>query len=96
MNRTVSIVITVITVLCCACPGFGLCIAGIMGMAGVPFTTTLGDQSSTAPISTPLALGLICGSLIMILIPVAVGFFTLRKKPEAAPQNFGGPIPPAS
>jgi len=44
---------------------------------------------------------LICVSLFLILIPVAVGFFTLRQKPAAAvvtagPQDFGGPIPPAS
>ena len=95
-NRTVGIVITVITVLCCACPGFGLCIAGIMGMAGVPFTTTLGNQSSTAPIGTPMAVGLICLSVILIVIPIAVGFFTLRNKPAAAAQDLGGPIPPAS
>jgi hypothetical protein len=28
--------------------------------------------------------GLLCLSLIFILIPVGVGFFMLRKKPEAA------------
>ena len=96
MSRTVAIVITVVTVLCCACPGFGLCIAGIMGMAGVPFTTTIGNQTSTEPISTTVAVSLICASVILIIIPIAVGFFTLRKKPETAAQNLGGPIPPSS
>ncbi len=100
-NRTVGIVATVVTVLCCACPGFGICLAGVMGLAGVPFTTTIGDQTSTEPLSAQVAIGLICVSLFLILIPVAVGFFTLRQKPAAAvvtagPQDFGGPIPPAS
>jgi hypothetical protein len=99
-RRTVGIIATVITVLCCACPGFGLCVAGVMGLAGVPFTTTIGDQTSTEPLSTQMAIMLICVSLFLILIPIAVGFFTLRKKPAQAavvtPQDFGGPIPPAS
>jgi hypothetical protein len=32
----------------------------------------------------PLALGLLCVSVIFIAIPIAVGFFALRKKPAAA------------
>jgi hypothetical protein len=100
MNRTVGIVLTVVTVLCCACPGFGFCIAGVMGLAGVPFTTTIGDTSTTEPITTQMALGLICGSLILIVIPIVVAFFAFRKKPAtvASPvqQNYNGPIPPAS
>jgi hypothetical protein len=104
-NRTVGIVATVITVLCCACPGFGLCLAGVMGLAGVPFTTTIGDQTTTTPISTQMALGLLCVAVILILIPIAVAFFTFRNKPAAVvvtpvqpvpPQDFNGPIPPAS
>lgn len=99
MNRTVGIILTVVTVFCCACPGFGLCLAGVMGLAGVPFTTTVGDQSTTQPLEAPMAIGLMCLSVILIIIPIAVGFFTLRNKPAvAAPvqQNFNGPIPPAS
>ncbi|MEI6291304.1 MAG: hypothetical protein WCP19_12805 [Chloroflexota bacterium] len=99
MSRTVAIILTIVSVLCCACPGFGLCIAGVMGLAGVPFTTTLNDSSTTAPISTQMAVGFICLSVILIIIPVAVGFFTLRKKPVPVAKDvtgFDGPIPPAS
>ena len=98
MNRTVAIIITVVTVFCCACPGFGICIAGIMGLAGIPFTTTINDTSSVAPISTTLAVGLICVALILILIPFAVGFFTFRssKPAAAASQGFDGTVPPTS
>jgi hypothetical protein len=36
----------------------------------------------------------VCASLIFIIIPIAVGFFMLRKKPDA---GFGdGQIPPAA
>lgn len=99
-NRTVGIVATIVTVLCCACPGFGLCLAGVMGLAGVPFTTTLNDQTTTQPISTQMAVGLLCLSVILIIIPLVVAFFTFRKKPAPAMApvnpNIDGPIPPAS
>ena len=98
MNRTTGIILTIATVLCCACPGFGLCLAGVMGLAGVPFTTTIGDQSTTEPLSTPMAIGLMCASIILIAIPIVVGFFVFRNKPAPAPvaQNFNEPLPPAS
>jgi len=37
--------------------------------------------------------GLVCLALLLILIPAAVGFFTLRKKPETESVDN---IPPAS
>ena len=40
-SRTIGIIAIIVTVLCCACPGLGLAIAGLMGLAGVPFTTVL-------------------------------------------------------
>lgn len=97
-NRTVGIILTVVTVFCCACPGFGLCIAGAMGLAGVPFTTTINDQSTTEPMAAPVAIGLMCLSVILIVIPIAVGFFILRNKPAPAPvaQDLNDPLPPAS
>ena len=37
---------------------------------------------------------MLCLSLIFIAIPIAVGFFTLRKKPQPLVDNE--PIPPVS
>jgi hypothetical protein len=47
---------------------------------------------------TPMAIGLLCLSIILIIIPIVVGFFTLRNKPAPAPvaPNFNEPLPPAS
>ena len=92
MNRTVAIVITVITSCCCSFLAIFLCLFSTIGLA------TGKVDLNGVPTDMPQGLGIamICLSLILIIIPVAVGFFTLRKKPEAAPQNFGGPIPPAS
>jgi hypothetical protein len=100
MNRTVGIILTIVTVLCCACPGFGICIFGALVAAGQPVTTTVNGVSSSQ--TYPPAYGIlgICLALILIVIPIAVGFFTLRNKPAAAvspvAQSYNGPIPPAS
>lgn len=94
MSRTVAIVLTAITVLCCACPGLVFCILGVLAAVGVsvPVTTTLGSTSSTQNLPASYGIGLICLSIILILIPIAVGFFTLRQKPAAVESPV---VPPS-
>jgi len=101
-NKTWAIVGTIAAVLLCGCPGLGACIVGILIAVGVPFTTTLNDYSATQPLPIYYGIGLLCLSIVFILIPVVVGVLTLRNKkaaPEAAfvdvlpPQE---PLPPAS
>jgi len=102
MNRTTAIVLTVASAVLCGCPGILLCAFGAAGIAGIPVTTTLGDQTNTAPMGTTTALGLLCGAIILVLIPVVIGFLTLRQKPAPAvtstpvPPPPAPPIPPAS
>lgn len=95
-NRTVAIAITVVTALCCGCLALTSCIWGVIGISGQPITTTVNGVESLESMPMPLALGLLCLSVIFIAIPVAVGFFTLRKKPApvAAPIS-DEPLPPA-
>jgi hypothetical protein len=38
----------------------------------------------------------LCLSLILILIPIIVGFFTLRNKPAPVVSSINEPLPPAS
>jgi hypothetical protein len=83
MNRTVGIGLTIFTVLCCACPGLMMCVFGGMIGAGVPLTTTLNEASFSQKLPASYGVGLICLSIILILIPILVGFFTLRNKPAA-------------
>ncbi len=99
-KKTVGLIATIGTALLCACPSFFLCIWGIIGISGAPITTTVGNQQSVEPMSSGLAIGLICLSLIGLAVPIVVGFFTLRKKPEdgvidAEPVS-NDPFPPAS
>ena len=103
-KKTVGLIATIGTTLLCACPSLFLCVWGGIGITGTPIDTTIGGQTTSQPMSMGLALALLCLSLIGILIPVAIGFFTLRKKPEDTainavpeePVSYDEPLPPTS
>lgn len=75
-----------------------MCIFGAITATGnMPYTTELNGVSSSGTMPTGAGIAMLCFSLILILIPIAVGFFTLRKKPEAIPTaGSDEPLPPAS
>ncbi len=87
-QKTKAILATVASVLLCGCPGLFLCLFGALTAAG---QGTFNDQS----LSPTVGFVLVCLSLIFIVIPVGVGFFMFRKKPEATPAS-NEPLPPAS
>ncbi len=76
-NKNTGIIATVAAVLLCGCPGLFMCLFGALTASG---NGTFNDAS----LAPGVGVALICVALIFILIPVGVGFFTLRKKPEAA------------
>jgi hypothetical protein len=89
MNRTTAIIATVATALFCGCPGLGACGWGALfaaGGASGSATTTVGGQTTAMDPTTAILMGVgvVCLGVILVLIPVAVGFFTLRQKPPAA------------
>jgi len=89
-NRTIAMIATAVTALVCGCASLFSCIWGFLIARGTPFQVT--SNGSTTPQTFPPAIGfaLLCLSLVLILIPVAVGFFTLRKKSESADVNVPG------
>lgn len=84
MNRNTAIILTVATAVLCGCPGLGTCLWGAYtAIASVAFGSASGAGSDlTVAIAT--GVGSICGGIILIAIPVAVGFFTLRNAPPQA------------
>jgi hypothetical protein len=89
-NRTKSMIATIASVVLCGCPGLFLCIFGIAAAMGSG-TYTLGTDSGNIP---PMyGYVLLCLSVLMILIPVGVAFYTLWKKPGSTDVN---PPPPTS
>jgi hypothetical protein len=91
-NRTIGIIATVLTALACGCAGLFSCIWGFTIASGTPIDVTLNGVTTPQTVSPVIGYGLLCLSLLMVLVPVAVGFFTLRKRPEAV----NTPVPPAS
>ena len=98
MNRNVSIAITVVTSLCCLCFAIMSCIFGGMIASGTPFNTSAnGVDTGVQTFPAPVGYALICLAVIFIIIPIVVGFFTLRNKPASATAPVSdGPLPPAS
>jgi len=94
-NRTIGIIATVVSALACGCASLFSCIFGFTIMSGTPFDVTLNGVTTPQTLSPTIGYVLLCLSLLMILVPVAVGFFTLRRKPEAI-EARSEPVPPAS
>ncbi len=86
-NKNTGIIATVAAVVLCGCPGLFMCLFGAITATG---NGTFNDQS----LGPGVGVALICVALIFILIPVGVGFFTMRKKPEAPASNET--LPPTS
>jgi len=73
-NKNTGMIATIATVVLCGCPGLFICLFGAITATG---NGTFNDSS----LSPSVGIALVCLSFLMILVPVAVGFFTLRKKP---------------
>ena len=82
-NRTLAIVITAVTALVCGCASLFSCIWGFLIASGSPINVTNNGVTTPQTVSPTIGYTLLCLTVLMILVPVAVGFFTLRKKPEA-------------
>jgi hypothetical protein len=90
-NKNTGIIATVATALICGCCGLFTCIMGIGTVTGNG-NFTLGGN--TQPMPPTVGYVFLCLSVIIIIIPIVVGFFMLRKKPEAESTN--APVPPTS
>ena len=104
-KKTVGLIATIGTTLVCACPGLCLCLWGGIGLTGTPIDTTIGGQTTSQPMGSGMAIGLLCVSVIAIATPAVVGFFTLRNtdedgaidvEPSMPSYSDDEPLPPAS
>jgi hypothetical protein len=77
MTRQTGIIITIVLVVLVACPSIFCCLFGALTAAGQG-TSTLGSQTGQIP--PAVGVGLICLSIIGVLVPVASWFFLVRGK----------------
>lgn len=83
-QRTIGIVATVAAAIFCGCFSIISCVWGVIISTGAPVDVTSNGVTTPQTFPPAIGYGLLCLSVVMILIPVAVGFFTLRNKPAAA------------
>ena len=86
-NRTLAIVITVVTALTCGCASIFSCVWGFLIASGTPIEVTNNGVTTPQVLSPAIGYVLLCLTILMILVPAAVGFFTLRQKPVADTLN---------
>ena len=86
-NRTLAIVITVVTALICGCASIFSCVWGFLIASGTPIDVTNNGVTTPQTLSPVIGYVLLCLTILMILVPAAVGFFTLRQKPVVDALN---------
>ena len=92
-NRTAAIIITILVVFCCGCPGLtAICwgLVSFVDFAGGLGITGIGDQNGFLA----SIFGGVCGGIVLIAIVVVVAYFLLRKKKETPPTIPDEPLPP--
>jgi len=97
-KRQVGLIATIVTALCCGCPGlFSICWGGIAAAVSFMPNADIDIGGSSDP-QTALFTGIasLCGGIIFLAIPIVVGVLTLRKKPEEVAVVNSEPFPPAS
>jgi len=93
-KRTIGIIATVLTALICGCASIFSCVWGILITTGQTIDVTSNGITSPQTLSPTIGYVLLCLTVLMISVPILVGFFTLRKKPEA--DATIGDVPPTS
>lgn len=95
-KRNTALIATIGTTVLCGLPGLCLCLMG--GMFAVVGTIPGADidvaGSNDPGAAIAMGVGMLCVSLVLIAIPVVVGFVTLRKKPEETAINAVPMTPP--
>lgn len=94
-NKNTGIIATIASVVLCGCPGLLLCFFGATSVfaSAVPGAEIDVFGSNNPAAATTMGFVFLCLSLILILIPVGVGFFTQRKKSEPPADVV---VPPTS
>ena len=88
-NKNTGMIATIAAVVLCGCPGLFMCLFGAI-------TATGNGSFNDATLSPSVGIALVCVALIFVLIPVVVGFITLRKKPEVTAPVGNEPTPPSA
>ena len=92
--RTKGILATIASIILCGCPGLLLCVSGGLVAVGAPVNTEFNGVSNSTTVPAAYGVAMLCAAVVFILIPIAVAFFTLRRKPVPPAPVTNEPLPP--
>lgn len=93
-KRTLGIILTIVTVLFCGCPGIFLCLMGGLTAAGLgTYTTDVLGTTGAGELPRGSGYGMLCAGLIGVAIPIIIAIVMLRKPKTVPPADS---VPPAS
>jgi len=96
MNRTVAMVLTIVTTFTCSIPFFKLLYLGVLALLGtrMPEHMMQNPGSTTEQVILRVVM-VLCAGAVTLLVPIPVGIFSFQfsKEEESAIFNH---IPPAS
>jgi len=84
-KRTIGIIATLVTALLCGCASIFTCVWGIIIVSGQSIDITTNGIVVPQTLSPTIGYVLLCMTVLMIAVPVAVGFFTIRRKNDNEP-----------
>ncbi len=98
MKRETAIILTVVAALLCGCPGLiTLCSGSFFALISMVPNAQIDVFGSNDPQSALiLGVGMACLGLLGILIPIVVGFATLRRKGTESKSFPEEPLPPTA
>ncbi|HKI52780.1 MAG TPA: hypothetical protein VJ987_01550 [Anaerolineales bacterium] len=85
-KRTIGIIATTISAFLCGCVSIFSCVWGFIIVSGQPIDMTSNGVTTPQTLSPTIGYVLLCLTVLMMTVPVAVGFFTLRKKNDDEPS----------
>lgn len=81
-RRTVGIIATVVSTFICGCASIFSGVWGVIIASGQPIDVTSNGITTPQIVSPTIGYVLLCLTILMLAVPVGVGFFTLRRKPD--------------
>ena len=85
-GMTVTIVVGVLTLLCCTLP---MCVAGVMIFTGLgEWSTEFGPASQSGAIPPAYGIAPCCLSILVLIVPLLLWLFLVRGKEDTEPSAY--------
>ena len=81
-KRTIGIIASAVSAFLCGCASIFSCVWGFIIVSGQPINVTSNGVTSPEVLSPTIGYVLLCLAVLMVAVPIGIGFFTFRKKKD--------------